>query len=114
VSSKQQARQAVAQYAAAPAAEQHQGLVTAAFAARFSGHSAAGAQAAAAAFATAPQAGTTCRRVGGCRLGSVLLQAPCCDRCMSFVAVGQVKSTKMTRTIVVRRDYLHYIKKYAR
>jgi small subunit ribosomal protein S11e len=25
-----------------------------------------------------------------------------------------VKSTKMTRTIVVRRDYLHYIKKYAR
>jgi small subunit ribosomal protein S11e len=31
-----------------------------------------------------------------------------------FVAAGQVKSTKMTRTIVVRRDYLHYIKKYAR
>jgi hypothetical protein len=27
---------------------------------------------------------------------------------------GVVKSTKMTRTIVVRRDYLHYIKKYAR
>lgn len=24
----------------------------------------------------------------------------------------QVKSTKMNRTIVVRRDYLHYIKKY--
>ena len=29
-------------------------------------------------------------------------------------ATGVVKSTKMTRTIVVRRDYLHYIKKYAR
>ncbi len=27
---------------------------------------------------------------------------------------GKVKSTKMTRTIVVRRDYLHYIKKYQR
>jgi hypothetical protein len=27
---------------------------------------------------------------------------------------GTVKSTKMTRTIVVRRDYLHYVKKYAR
>lgn len=27
---------------------------------------------------------------------------------------GVVKSTKMTRSIVVRRDYLHYIKKYAR
>jgi hypothetical protein len=27
---------------------------------------------------------------------------------------GVVKSTKMNRTIVVRRDYLHYIKKYAR
>lgn len=26
----------------------------------------------------------------------------------------QVKSTKMNRTIVVRRDYLHYIKKYQR
>lgn len=30
------------------------------------------------------------------------------------VCAGVVKSTKMTRTIVVRRDYLHYIKKYAR
>eukprot|EP00877_Chromochloris_zofingiensis_P012080 jgi/Chrzof1/7125/Cz02g12020.t1 len=27
---------------------------------------------------------------------------------------GTVRSTKMNRTIVVRRDYLHYIKKYAR
>jgi hypothetical protein len=27
---------------------------------------------------------------------------------------GIVKSTKMNRTIVVRRDYLHYVKKYAR
>ncbi len=27
---------------------------------------------------------------------------------------GKVKSTKMNRTIVVRRDYLHYIKKYQR
>lgn len=27
---------------------------------------------------------------------------------------GVVKSTKMNRTIVVRRDYLHFIKKYAR
>jgi small subunit ribosomal protein S11e len=27
---------------------------------------------------------------------------------------GVVKSTKMTRTIVVRRDYLHYVPKYAR
>ncbi|KAI8471989.1 MAG: ribosomal protein S11 component of cytosolic 80S ribosome and 40S small subunit [Monoraphidium minutum] len=30
------------------------------------------------------------------------------------ILTGTVKSTKMTRTIVVRRDYLHYIKKYAR
>lgn len=30
------------------------------------------------------------------------------------ILTGIVKSTKMTRTIVVRRDYLHYIKKYAR
>ncbi|PSC74714.1 40S ribosomal S11 [Micractinium conductrix] len=27
---------------------------------------------------------------------------------------GKVKSTKMNRTIVVRRDYLHFIKKYQR
>jgi small subunit ribosomal protein S11e len=27
---------------------------------------------------------------------------------------GVVKSTKMNRTIIIRRDYLHYIKKYAR
>jgi hypothetical protein len=31
-----------------------------------------------------------------------------------WLRAGQVKSTKMTRTVVVRRDYLHYIKKYAR
>lgn len=30
------------------------------------------------------------------------------------ILTGIVKSTKMNRTIVVRRDYLHYIKKYAR
>eukprot|EP00197_Chlamydomonas_leiostraca_P003590 CAMPEP_0202859518 /NCGR_PEP_ID=MMETSP1391-20130828/1588_1 /ASSEMBLY_ACC=CAM_ASM_000867 /TAXON_ID=1034604 /ORGANISM="Chlamydomonas leiostraca, Strain SAG 11-49" /LENGTH=156 /DNA_ID=CAMNT_0049538553 /DNA_START=52 /DNA_END=522 /DNA_ORIENTATION=+ len=30
------------------------------------------------------------------------------------ILTGVVRSTKMTRTIVVRRDYLHYIKKYAR
>ena len=28
--------------------------------------------------------------------------------------IGIVRSTKMNRTIVVRRDYLHYVKKYAR
>ncbi|KAK9804877.1 hypothetical protein WJX72_009954 [[Myrmecia] bisecta] len=27
---------------------------------------------------------------------------------------GTVKSTKMNRTLIVRRNYLHYIKKYAR
>jgi hypothetical protein len=32
----------------------------------------------------------------------------------AHLCAGVVKSTKMTRTIVVRRDYLHYIKKYAR
>nr|ABD64589.1 40S ribosomal protein S11 [Chlamydomonas sp. ICE-L] len=30
------------------------------------------------------------------------------------ILTGTVKSTKMTRTIVVRRDYLHFVKKYAR
>lgn len=30
------------------------------------------------------------------------------------ILTGIVKSTKMHRTIVVRRDYLHYIKKYQR
>ena len=30
------------------------------------------------------------------------------------ILVGQVISTKMKRTIIVRRDYLHYIKKYRR
>jgi len=30
------------------------------------------------------------------------------------ILTGKVKSTKMNRTIVVRRDYLHYIKKYQR
>lgn len=30
------------------------------------------------------------------------------------ILVGQVMSTKMKRTIIVRRDYLHYIKKYRR
>lgn len=39
-----------------------------------------------------------------------------CTRTSPIVTcpAGVVKSTKMTRTIVVRRDYLHYIKKYAR
>lgn len=27
---------------------------------------------------------------------------------------GYVKSTKMNRTIIVRRDYLHFVKKYGR
>lgn len=27
---------------------------------------------------------------------------------------GVVKSTKMNRTIIVRRDYLHFVKKYGR
>mmetsp|Transcript_16130 Transcript_16130/g.45181 ORF Transcript_16130/g.45181 Transcript_16130/m.45181 type:complete len:176 (+) Transcript_16130:53-580(+) len=30
------------------------------------------------------------------------------------ILTGIVRSTKMNRTIVVRRDYLHYVKKYAR
>jgi small subunit ribosomal protein S11e len=30
------------------------------------------------------------------------------------ILTGKVKSTKMNRTIVVRRDYLHFIKKYQR
>merc|ERR1712176_818505 len=30
------------------------------------------------------------------------------------ILVGQVVSTKMKRTIIVRRDYLHYVKKYRR
>jgi hypothetical protein len=30
------------------------------------------------------------------------------------ILTGTVKSTKMNRTIIVRRDYLHYIKKYMR
>ena len=29
-------------------------------------------------------------------------------------AAGIVRSTKMTRTIIVRRNYAHFIKKYAR
>ena len=33
----------------------------------------------------------------------------------NYIAIrGVVLSTKMTRTIVIRRDYLHYIKKYNR
>ena len=30
------------------------------------------------------------------------------------ILAGVVKSTKMTRTIIVRRNYFHYIKKYQR
>jgi small subunit ribosomal protein S11e len=30
------------------------------------------------------------------------------------ILVGQVISTKMKRTVIVRRDYLHYIRKYRR
>lgn len=30
------------------------------------------------------------------------------------ILTGVVRSAKMQRTIVVRRDYLHYVKKYAR
>ena len=30
------------------------------------------------------------------------------------ILTGVVRSTKMNRTLVVRRDYLHYVKKYAR
>jgi len=30
------------------------------------------------------------------------------------ILTGIVKSKKMKRTIVIRRDYLHYIKKYKR
>lgn len=33
---------------------------------------------------------------------------------LTALDAGVVKSTKMTRTIVVRRNYLHYVKKYAR
>lgn len=31
-----------------------------------------------------------------------------------FAATGIVKSTKMHRTIIVRRNYAHYIRKYGR
>jgi small subunit ribosomal protein S11e len=30
------------------------------------------------------------------------------------IITGQVKSTKMTRTIIVKRDYFHFVKKYSR
>lgn len=30
------------------------------------------------------------------------------------ILTGRVKSTKMNRTIIIRRDYLHYIRKYQR
>lgn len=40
--------------------------------------------------------------------------ARCAVLCCVCATSGVVRSTKMTRTIVVRRDYLHYIKKYAR
>lgn len=30
------------------------------------------------------------------------------------ILVGTVKSAKMNRTVVLRRDYLHYIRKYQR
>jgi ribosomal protein S17 len=30
------------------------------------------------------------------------------------LGAGVVKSAKMTRTIIVRRNYAHFIKKYAR
>lgn len=29
------------------------------------------------------------------------------------ILTGKVMSTKMTRTVVIRRDYLHYIPKYS-
>ena len=29
------------------------------------------------------------------------------------ILTGKVVSTKMTRTIIIRRDYLHYISKYS-
>ncbi|KAJ3969461.1 hypothetical protein EV361DRAFT_920821 [Lentinula raphanica] len=29
------------------------------------------------------------------------------------ILTGKVVSTKMTRTIIIRRDYLHYIPKYS-
>lgn len=29
------------------------------------------------------------------------------------ILTGRVVSTKMTRTIIIRRDYLHYIPKYS-
>jgi hypothetical protein len=50
----------------------------------------------------------------GCKADACLCIAPVL--CCMFVCAppGIVRSTKMTRTIVVRRDYLHYIKKYAR
>jgi hypothetical protein len=34
--------------------------------------------------------------------------------CCHVYGAGVVKSTKMNRTITIRRDYLHYIKKYGR
>lgn len=29
------------------------------------------------------------------------------------ILTGRVVSTKMTRTIIIRRDYLHYVPKYS-
>lgn len=45
----------------------------------------------------------------------------CNGHCPGFIKgfgacwhAGVVKSTKMNRTLVIRRDYLHYVRKYAR
>ena len=51
-----------------------------------------------------------------------LILNPCIDKKCPFtgdvsirgrILTGRVVSTKMTRTIIIRRDYLHYIPKYS-
>lgn len=56
--------------------------------------------------ATSPSVAASCR-VRCC-------ECTTCDVHRTPLDTGIVKSTKMHRTIIVRRDYLHYIKKYQR
>jgi len=37
-----------------------------------------------------------------------------CSKLMKVDSAGIVKSAKMDKTIIVRRNYAHYVKKYSR
>ncbi|KAJ7630919.1 ribosomal protein S17-domain-containing protein [Roridomyces roridus] len=57
---------------------------------------------------------TPAEAINGTYIGTKNARSRVTSRFVVRILTGKVVSTKMTRTLIIRRDYLHYIPKYNR